>query len=936
MATTIASPPPRPDKSKLRNPSVSQTPPSSADLFPSSSSTSSSEIPASMLPPPSTSSITTPTTSAMTDEPLSLPLEKIRQRSRFTEHFEQKAQPEWIESLSENDFHVSTRKPAKMMTLRPLGLQQQQHASSTATLETIRALPSSPTTPTGSRRPSLAATSVAISSVKSATPPVVQRPRQFSLVDWPRSTTSSSSINVPMTASFSSSSAKSEANPSTAITTSTSISSPSASVSRPRLGSNASSSNNTTTTTTTSLLPKASPSKVSLFSLNRAEVIIHRLEHWLQLLKAVTSWLDEMSKISLQSSRCYYQRGLPQLTGPITTATEIGSGIGGGGAGLDATNASATVQAGLQVLTMQLAADQQAFGNTLQHTYLPGLLKLRKECKERIRELKTDPSLAMDELLRRAETTRKTMAQLNKCCKSIQEGGSGGGGGQDPWIANLYVLRQLKREVDEENRLRLLMVPIQQETAAFEQRLLDTVKPAIQFCYERLAPGAWDGSADAETAPFKLLMDQIVPDHEWAQFVEHQKKELVNEKNPIKDYLKINYPNKMNPYVMTLYKGPLERQIGGVRKQFSQRIFALTQSGYLHQFRLDDKVSPERSIYIPNTVIVPSMDISHLAAHGPEENDLATAYTFEIRRSATAAFKRDKIYVFRAQSRDELLTWCRLLVDVASRPATQLTQPVTSTLRNPSLDSTSSMEDDERENEERAITPRRRTPSSVAHSSSDGTVEAASPSTPRAATATATTVVTGMVSSTTLETEHHTAPFTAPLSENISKEKEREEEDSSNRLPLLTHLDEDDEDDDTASTTSVITAKFVSEPLPLDGRRISSTSMATTTFDDAESSVYFSSASSPTISRRSSASSSDHSSSAGPIQAMALPGLETSDVSYHHPLSSSPPALSSSSVPLAPSTPVSEKNPQRRRPTYEAELNLAATEMVEENPPLYT
>jgi hypothetical protein len=119
------------------------------------------------------------------------------------------------------------------------------------------------------------------------------------------------------------------------------------------------------------------------------------------------------------------------------------------------------------------------------------------------------------------------------------------------------LLSQLKKEVDEEPRLRLLMIPIQKEAQAFEKRLLELVKPTIQYCYETLAPGAWDGTDDKDIAPFQLLMDQIMPNFEWDRFIELQKKDLVNENHPTKDYLKINYPNKFHPMVMTLLKGKM-------------------------------------------------------------------------------------------------------------------------------------------------------------------------------------------------------------------------------------------------------------------------------------------------------------------------------------------------------------------------------------------
>lgn len=143
----------------------------------------------------------------------------------------------------------------------------------------------------------------------------------------------------------------------------------------------------------------------------------------------------------------------------------------------------------------------------------------------------------------------------------------------------IVVLRQLKREVDEENRLRLLMIPIQKETAEFEQQVIQQIKPTMRYCYQVLAPGAWDGSEDKEAAPFELMMEQIMPQQSWDQFVEENKTNIVSEKNPTKDYLKINYPNKFHPLVMTLLKGKMERKFG-VRKQFVERNYVLSQGMY--------------------------------------------------------------------------------------------------------------------------------------------------------------------------------------------------------------------------------------------------------------------------------------------------------------------------------------------------------------------
>jgi hypothetical protein len=92
------------------------------------------------------------------------------------------------------------------------------------------------------------------------------------------------------------------------------------------------------------------------------------------------------------------------------------------------------------------------------------------------------------------------------------------------------------------------------------------------------------------------------------------------------------------------------------------------QGGYLHQFSMDDKVSPEKTIYIPNTTIVPSIDIHQLSKETvfAEYGSHDTSNTFEICRPASNVLQRDKISLFRTSTREELISWCRLLLHIAS------------------------------------------------------------------------------------------------------------------------------------------------------------------------------------------------------------------------------------------------------------------------------
>lgn len=131
------------------------------------------------------------------------------------------------------------------------------------------------------------------------------------------------------------------------------------------------------------------------------------------------------------------------------------------------------------------------------------------------------------------------------------------------------VLQHLKKETEEENRLRSLMVPIQKDTKAFEKRIIGAIKPVIDYCYKAMLP-QW------EDVSYKKVLDKIMPDHEWIKFCEEQKAELVDEQNLKKDYLKFNYPNKFHPLVMTLLKGTMEKKTS-VRRQYLERYYVLSQ-----------------------------------------------------------------------------------------------------------------------------------------------------------------------------------------------------------------------------------------------------------------------------------------------------------------------------------------------------------------------
>lgn len=85
---------------------------------------------------------------------------------------------------------------------------------------------------------------------------------------------------------------------------------------------------------------------------------------------------------------------------------------------------------------------------------------------------------------------------------------------------------------------------------------------------------------------------------------------------------------------------------------------------------MDDKVSPEKTLYIPSTTIIPSIDINYISSSDQksvlENMSLDTSNTFEVCKPASNVLQRDKVALFRTSNREELVTWCRLLIHFSS------------------------------------------------------------------------------------------------------------------------------------------------------------------------------------------------------------------------------------------------------------------------------
>jgi rubrerythrin len=160
--------------------------------------------------------------------------------------------------------------------------------------------------------------------------------------------------------------------------------------------------------------------------INPAEVLINRLDAWRVMIKMLIEYFDEIAKAEVQMSRNYLRvAGIIQL--PIRDAS-----------------VHFKEQNGVQDLCVafrdgskSVSEDHDDFAKFIHENVLPALIRLKKEIKDRMREMKNDERLHVDTLWKEMDLTRKAMVQLDKLCATAHLQHPSQQVSQDPWLANL-------------------------------------------------------------------------------------------------------------------------------------------------------------------------------------------------------------------------------------------------------------------------------------------------------------------------------------------------------------------------------------------------------------------------------------------------------------------------------------------------------------------
>ncbi len=147
----------------------------------------------------------------------------------------------------------------------------------------------------------------------------------------------------------------------------------------------------------------------------------------------------------------------------------------------------------------------------------------------------------------------------------------------------MAVIRQLHKQVNEENALQKSIIIIQENSAHFEEGIVRAIQSAWQTFDE------WQSRMSASVQDtwrsLGVHMASIAPDHEWISF-SARSDHLLDPDTPLRNPEAINYPSKEDPSVVAVHTGYLER-----KKRFTPSSGAKS-----HKFHIEGRKDGEGSI----------------------------------------------------------------------------------------------------------------------------------------------------------------------------------------------------------------------------------------------------------------------------------------------------------------------------------------------------
>ncbi|KAJ7154143.1 hypothetical protein C8R46DRAFT_911806 [Mycena filopes] len=313
----------------------------------------------------------------------------------------------------------------------------------------------------------------------------------------------------------------------------------------------------------------------------------------------------------------------------------------------------------------RVIADQHAnLGRTIDSSIVQHLQKLRTEIKAHIKNVQNDTGKLATNVAKERELSTRLIAELSSDISSFKNTPLAVTSKTDPYVANAAVVRQLTKQVHEENLLQKSIIIMQQNSAHFEEGIVRALQSAWQTYDEWQARNS--ASIASTHAGLSAHMASLAPDREWLAF-SGRSDHLLDPDTPLRNPSTIIYPSKDDPSVGAVHTGLLERKKRYTRA-YRERFFVLTPAGFLHEYASSDPMAPGGreplfSLFLPMCTLGPPSGAnakSHkFHIEGRKDGSGTTKAGGSVRRSLSLSRLRggDHAWSFRARSREDMMEW---------------------------------------------------------------------------------------------------------------------------------------------------------------------------------------------------------------------------------------------------------------------------------------
>jgi len=316
--------------------------------------------------------------------------------------------------------------------------------------------------------------------------------------------------------------------------------------------------------------------------------------------------------------------------------------------------------------TRVIADTHASLARTIESSIVQHLQKLRTEIKAHLKNVQNDTGKLAASVARERELSTKAISDLARAIGGVNHTPMQVSAKEDPFAVNQAVLKQLQRQVQEENSLQKSIVIMQQNSAHFEEGIVRSIQSAWSTFDEwqsRMSTSVQD-----TWRQLGVNMAQLMPDREWVAFAARSD-HLLDPETPLRNPDMIDYPGKNDPAVTPIHTGMLERK-KRFTKSYKEGFYVLTSAGYLHEYASSDPTTathPIWSLFLPACTLGPPSSATTAKSH---------KFHIEGRKDGTSAYGKtpgrglfgisDTAFTFRARSHEEMMeVWNDLRMLVA-------------------------------------------------------------------------------------------------------------------------------------------------------------------------------------------------------------------------------------------------------------------------------